>query len=86
MSVISVTSVCVDSFQAQVFTKAIEYYLTLLEIRDDIFISTQDNADSNCHIWHEHDTREACYLNDMQYCQQLKAFHPRRTKLRCSGT
>ncbi|XP_064397829.1 diacylglycerol kinase zeta-like isoform X2 [Halichondria panicea] len=48
-------------------------------------ISWEENADSSCHIWHEHDTREACYLSDSQYCQHLKAFHPRRTKLRCSA-
>ncbi|XP_019848920.1 PREDICTED: diacylglycerol kinase zeta-like [Amphimedon queenslandica] len=48
-------------------------------------VSWEETAEDNCHLWVERDTREACYLNDTQYCQDQKIVHPKRQKVRCSA-
>ncbi|CAI8013818.1 Diacylglycerol kinase iota, partial [Geodia barretti] len=49
-------------------------------------ISWEENAVANQHIFHEVDTREACYFTDSIHCQQAKLFHQtKRQKIRCSA-
>jgi hypothetical protein len=49
-------------------------------------ISWEEDAVANQHIFHEVDTREACYFTDSIHCQQAKLFHQtKRQKIRCSA-
>lgn len=48
-------------------------------------VSWEETAEMALHMWVERDTREACHINETQYCQDQKLLHSKRHKVRCSA-